>query len=408
MKRFVAPTIQEAMIRVKLDMGKDAVIIHTRKFKEGGFLGFFAKEMVEVTAALEDKISQATINHALNSQANNNMNNQGTNHDNSSKHTYNADSIPVAATSTNAKSFEWSREADKLEIQKEFAEMRSLMEKVSDQIEQKDRVETYPPVLQKYYQNMVNNDIDDMLAKSLIQAIFTNLTKEELGEEEKINAALHKNLEKLLKKPKPIVFPPIDSVNQTVALVGPTGVGKTTTIAKLAATFSIVDKRKVALITADTYRIAAVEQLKTFGDIIGVPVEVAYTPQELKEAVQLHADKDLILIDSAGRSHKNALQMSDLKGFLEAAKPSDIFLVLSSTTKSNDMLEIIDSYNDVAVSRLIFTKLDETSSYGAILNVVNKSKKPLSYVTVGQSVPDDIEVANSSRLADLLIRGQLS
>jgi flagellar biosynthesis protein FlhF len=336
------------------------------------------------------------------------MNNQGTNHDNSSKHTYNADSIPVAATSTNAKSFEWSREADKLEIQKEFAEMRSLMEKVSDQIEQKDRVETYPPVLQKYYQNMVNNDIEDMLAKSLIQAIFSNLTKEELAEEEKINAALQKNLEKLLKKPKPIVFPPSASANQTVALVGPTGVGKTTTIAKLAATFSIVDKRKVALITADTYRIAAVDQLKTFGDIIGVPVEVAYTPQELKEAVQLHADKDLILIDSAGRSHKNALQMSDLKGFLEAAKPSDIFLVLSSTTKSNDMLEIIDSYSDVAVSRLIFTKLDETSSYGAILNVINKCKKPLSYVTVGQSVPDDIEVANSSRLADLLIRGQLS
>ncbi len=385
-KRFVAPTMQEAMIKVKLDMGKEAVIIHTRKFKEGGFLGLFAREMVEVTAAVEDKLTQAPNNRKGIEQTNT------------------LTPAPVAATSAEITGQDNQEAAENLAVQRELAEMRSLMEKMSEQIELTQKIDSYPPILQKYYQNMVTNDIDDRLAKKLVKAIYTNLTPEELGEEEKVCATLQKNLEKILKKAKPITFTSGTKTKQTIALVGPTGVGKTTTIAKLAATFSIVDKRKVALITADTYRIAAVEQLKTFGDIIGVPVDVVYTPQELKKAVQRHADKDLILIDSAGRSHKNGLQMSELKGFLEAANPSDIFLVLSSTTKSKDLLEIVESYSDVSVSRLIFTKLDETSSYGAILNVVSKSKKALSYVTVGQSVPDDIEVANSAQLANLMMR----
>ncbi len=378
-KRFVAPTMQEAMIKVKLDMGKEAVIIHTRKFKEGGFWGWFGKPMVEVTAALEKIVEQPKEKPI--------------------------ETVEIKQQQVLERSEpESTNEEDSLAVQKELAEMRSLMEKMSEQMERGQGVEGYPPILQKFYQNLVTNDVEEQLAKKLLKKLRSTLSPEELAQEEQVCKNLQESVEKILQKVKPITFNKTKVKRQNIALVGPTGVGKTTTIAKLAATFSIVDKRKVALITADTYRIAAVEQLKTFGEIIGVPVDVVYTPAELKEAIQRHAEMDLILIDTAGRSHKNVMQMSELRGFLEAAEPSDIFLVLSSTTKSKDMLDIVESYQDVAVSRLIFTKLDETSSYGAILNVINKTKKALSYVTVGQSVPDDIEVASSAKLANLMMK----
>ncbi|HEX3030695.1 MAG TPA: flagellar biosynthesis protein FlhF [Bacillota bacterium] len=401
-KRFVAPTMQDAMIKVKLEMGKDAVIIHTRKFKEGGFLGFFGRQMVEVTAAVEDKVKLTTPQPIAEQQVA------------AAAQTPPPQAVPVTQSTAQNQSV-WpagqveagadeEEEEEQAGVQRELAEMRSLMEKVAEQMDMGKGVEGFPPVLQKFYQNLITNDVEDQLAKRLLKNLKKNMTSEEIGEEDQVSSRLRESLERILKKAKPITFAKNGAKRQTIALVGPTGVGKTTTTAKLAATFSIVDKRKVALITADTYRIAAVEQLKTFGEIIGVPVDVVYTPQEIKEALQRHADKDLVLIDTAGRSHKNVMQMSELKGILEAAEPTGIFLVLSSTTKSRDMLDIVDSYSDIPVSRLIFTKLDETSSCGAILNVVSKTKKSLAYVTVGQSVPDDIEVANGTKLANMMMR----
>jgi flagellar biosynthesis protein FlhF len=217
-----------------------------------------------------------------------------------------------------------------------------------------------------------------------------------------IYALLKEEIFRIIKKSSPIDN---QSKNKqtVVALVGPTGVGKTTTISKLAANYTIIDKKKVALLTVDTYRIAAVEQLKTVGEIIGVPVEVVFTPRNLRNAIQSNADKELIFIDTAGRSHKNSIQMSEIKAFLEAASPDDIFLVLSACTKYKDMLDIIEKYESLNIKKIIFTKLDETTTYGAILNVVDKSKKYLSYFTTGQSVPDDIETADQEKYFNLLI-----
>jgi flagellar biosynthesis protein FlhF len=133
-------------------------------------------------------------------------------------------------------------------------------------------------------------------------------------------------------------------------------------------------------------------------------VDVVYTPGELQEAVSKHTDKDLILIDTAGRSHKNSEQMSELKNFLDVSEPTDIFLVLSATTRYQDMIEIANSYSDIPVSRMIFTKLDETSTFGAILNIISKTQKCLSYVTVGQNVPEDIEIADPIKIAKMITR----
>jgi flagellar biosynthesis protein FlhF len=189
---------------------------------------------------------------------------------------------------------------------------------------------------------------------------------------------------------------------KAVALIGPTGVGKTTTIAKLAAHFALVEHKRVALLTVDTYRIAAVEQLKNYGQIIDIPVGVAYNQAEVLPVVEQFADYDLLLIDTAGRSQKNRLQVGELKTLLEAVN-CETHLVLSAPIKEDDMLESVQRFSAARVDRLLFSKLDETGTYGTLLNVADQSGIPLSYLTTGQKVPEDIEVAEGSKLASLLL-----
>jgi len=282
--------------------------------------------------------------------------------------------------------------------------MKQMINEVKSQMDISQDVKNFPKPLQKYYQILIGNGVEDKLTKKILKDTMKRLSQDELADIECVKKALKQQVLKTLKRPRPISFKRHGLYQQTVALIGPTGVGKTTTIAKLAATFSIVDKKKVALITADTYRVAAVAQLKTYGEIIGISVDVVYTPVELEEAISRHTDKDLVLIDTAGRSHKNNDQMVELKSFLDVAEPSDIFLVLSATTRSKDMTEIVSSYSDIPLTKLIFTKLDETSSFGAILNVIAKTHKFLSYVTVGQNVPDDIAVAEPAQVAKMIMR----
>ena len=189
---------------------------------------------------------------------------------------------------------------------------------------------------------------------------------------------------------------------KAVALIGPTGVGKTTTIAKLAAHFALVEKKKVALLTMDTYRIAAVEQLKIYSQILEIPLGVAYNQAEVAPVIAQYADYDLLLIDTAGRSQKNIMQVGELKSLLEAVG-CETHLVLSSQTKEQDMLESIQRFAAARVDRLIFSKLDETDSYGTLLNVAYRTGLPLSYLTTGQKVPEDLEPATGSKLAGLLL-----
>jgi len=185
---------------------------------------------------------------------------------------------------------------------------------------------------------------------------------------------------------------------KVVALVGPTGVGKTTTIAKLAAHFALMQGKRVGLITVDTYRIAAVEQLKTYAQIIGIPVNVAYSPSEIPPILELYSDCDLVLIDTAGRSQQHASQLEELKELLGAIE-CEVHLVLSAATNETDLMEIAVRFAAARVDRLIFSKLDETSRVGSLLNVADKTGIPLSYFAIGQNVPEDLEAADGARLA---------
>ncbi len=189
-----------------------------------------------------------------------------------------------------------------------------------------------------------------------------------------------------------------------VALLGTTGVGKTTTLAKIAAKFVLEQRTNVALITADTYRISAVEQLKTYSDILELPLEIVYNPAELAASIERHRDKELILIDTAGRSQHNDYQMRELEEFLRINPRIEKHLVISSTTKFTDARQIMNKFSQVEPDRIIFTKTDETGSLGMIINLLRDNVYSLSYITTGQSVPDDIERAGADILANFLLK----
>jgi flagellar biosynthesis protein FlhF len=190
---------------------------------------------------------------------------------------------------------------------------------------------------------------------------------------------------------------------RVVALVGPTGVGKTTTIAKLAANYRLREKRRVGLITVDTYRVAAVEQLRTYADIIDLPMEVVATPREMREAVARMNHLDLVLMDTAGRSPRDEVRIQELKSMLTEAEPDEVHLVLSSTAGAKSLINTAERFADVGTTSLLMTKLDEAHSLGHLVSAVRSIPLPVSYLTDGQNVPDDIQVARSGAMANMLL-----
>ncbi|MDE6888961.1 MAG: flagellar biosynthesis protein FlhF [Eubacterium sp.] len=254
------------------------------------------------------------------------------------------------------------------------------------------------------YQTLLDNEVDEKYANQILDELEKISNKGS-----NIDYILSHIYQKLVLKfgqPKPIEF---QASKPTVAFfIGPTGVGKTTTIAKVASRYKVDEGKKVAFLTADTYRIAATEQLRTYASILDMPLTIVYSPEEIKDAVGKLSDYDLILVDTAGFSHKNAAQCEDVKnliGGLSAGHKTEVYLVLSATTKYRDLQDMCNIYRTFADYRLIFTKLDETSCYGNLLNIHLYSGADLSYATYGQNVPDDIEVFNTQKIVKKLLGG---
>lgn len=253
------------------------------------------------------------------------------------------------------------------------------------------------------YQRLISQGVEPKLAWSLMEKVQAELARFEGAVALRGPMALRRTLAEMVSTTGPLQIE--EGRPKVVAFIGPTGVGKTTTIAKLAAHYALMEKRKVALVTLDTYRIAAVEQLKIYAKLIGIPSEVTLSGEELKTALTSQQDKDLILIDTAGRNQNAEMQMAELKAFFPDRLSMEIQLVISATTKERDLWEIYRKFALVKLSGLIFTKLDESQTFGGILNQVICSGLPLSYLTTGQRVPEDIEVAKGERVADLILRG---
>ena len=190
-----------------------------------------------------------------------------------------------------------------------------------------------------------------------------------------------------------------------MALVGPTGVGKTTTAAKLAAHHLLALGKSVALITLDTYRVGAVEQLATYARILSIPLEVALCPEDVDALVRRHSDKDLIVIDTVGRSQRNKAHLAELARFVRAARPTEVHLVVSASSSPAAQKEAVEAFGSLSPTRMILTKLDECPQSGCILDLAACSLLPFSYITYGQEVPDDMEAADQERLARLVWEG---
>jgi flagellar biosynthesis protein FlhF len=382
-RRFVADDMQQALFQVKRTFGSDALILQTRKFRQGGFLGFFGRDLVEVIAAADEGERNQKSLFVEQTAERFPLYNKG-------RQTTGADSNSIEG----------------LDIKEEIKDIKLLLGEMRADMEitwASSDGGAYPGYFKQLYRTLQINEVEDRLAR-----IITNQSMEQLhpslwDDRDQITATMEGIIAKYLLHPSPLVFKK-ENERKRVALVGPTGVGKTTTIAKLAAIFSILEKKRVALATLDTYRVAAVEQLKTYADIIGVPLEVAYTPKELQDIIAKHEDKNLILIDTAGRSPLNELAMAELHAFLESCPELDIFLVLGATTKQADLANIISRFGKLSIDQLIFTKLDETTKFGVILNIVNSLQKGLAYITTGQRVPDDIEVPDQIKLARMIMR----
>lgn len=250
--------------------------------------------------------------------------------------------------------------------------------------------------LSRMRQRLLSQEIDAELAERILGKV-RDLVPDNASTDE-IRRQTERVLAAALGEPETIRLRE-DGKPCVVALIGPTGVGKTTTLAKLAAEFSLAKGKKVGLITADTYRIAAVEQLKTYAEILNLPVSVVYAPTDMPSAIQGFSDKDVILVDTAGRSHRNRQQFDELRQLLHAAPIDEIYLVLSVNTGRAACQEVLEHYSFVRDYKLLFTKLDETPVSGVIFNARLRTGKRLSYVTAGQSVPDDLSVADSRGLA---------
>lgn len=280
------------------------------------------------------------------------------------------------------------------DLQNQLEEMKAMLMEMSRNKGAGDAVPTLQNAMQS--QEVTEKIIQDMIAK-------LNGT-EILAPSNSVKAAnaLEKYIRKAIRVANGITL--YSNKPKVVALIGPTGVGKTTTLAKIAAKFVLEQGARVALITADTYRISAVEQLKTYSDILGLPLEIVYNPEALRKAIEKHKDKQLILIDTAGRSQYNEYQMKELSGLLSIDADIEKHLVMSATTKTSDGVELLENFSICQPDRVIFTKVDETGTHGIILNILHRRKVALSYITNGQSVPDDIEPASVERLAELLLR----
>lgn len=249
------------------------------------------------------------------------------------------------------------------------------------------------------YHALLEQEVEPTLARSLCDTVAGYLPEGEPGAtQEEVHHHAGMVLERLIGKGRPIHV--TRGQRRTVALVGPTGVGKTTTIAKLAARFALAEGRKVALITVDTFRIGAVDQLRTYAQISGLPCHVAITPADLARILNQDArDADLVLIDTAGRSHRDEPRMHQLKEFWAAVRPDEIHLALAAGTRLRDALDVVERYREAGFDRLLFTKLDETGCCGLPLNVAAMTQKPLSYFTSGQHVPEDLSPAGAAELA---------
>ncbi len=352
-KKYIGKTAHEAMLKLKMELGSDAIVLNTKTIRHKGVFGYFKKPLVEITAAFEEK---SLVDKNLTNYYESKLN----------------------------------------DINQEIVELKKIMMNFPmNKLEE----EILPPILNRFHNILIENGVDSKISIELLKKIENQIDID--GKDyDTIRNIIKYNLIENLGSPKPIT---LENNQKTIFFVGPTGVGKTTTLAKIAANFVLKNKYDIGLITSDTYRIAAVEQLKTYSDILQLPLKIAYNKKEMIDAIDYFSSKDIILVDTAGRNHNDIEQLQELKDILYTTKSKEIYLLVNANIGCRALKTLIEKYAFLEDYRIIITKVDEAESYGNILNIKYITNKQLSYFTIGQNVPDDIETINVENIAEKLI-----
>ncbi|MEG0370835.1 MAG: flagellar biosynthesis protein FlhF [Clostridium sp.] len=358
-RKYLVNSMNEAMLKIKNDLGNEATIISSKKVRQAGILGFLKEKQLEVTAAVDNI------------------------------HT----NLPVEKTINN-------KDIEKVGVvEKEIIEIKKMIESLGVKTEKAYLGSSTTPDKKNY--EIIDYLRDKGVDKSLLSEIESSIkllieSSDEVIIEEDITNRAFSSISNLISVKS-------ESEERIKVLVGPTGVGKTTTVAKLASMYTLYKGKKVGLITLDTYRIGAVEQLKTYAEILNIPFEVVISSKDVGRALDKMNDCDIVLVDTTGRSSKNFMQISEIRNLVKEFNPDSINLVVSMTTKDKDLKAIIENYKIVEYQNIILTKIDETDSYGSLLNVLFYSNVPISYICTGQDVPDDIEVPTKEKIYNLIL-----
>ena len=357
----------EAMHEVRKEFGREAVILRSKEIKQRGFLGLFQKKKIEVIAAHDPEPLERDTKLAVNQEFTSKQTNK-----------------PQARQQTTDP------------ILKEIQSLKKLME-----LEASKNADDLPAVYQLALQQLLDQEVENRLAEEIIRETIALLDD---GENEVTEADILMAMKRVIHSElNTLPSRGITGERQIVQFVGPTGVGKTTTIAKIAAGLILQEKKKVAFITTDTYRIAAVEQLKTYARILNIPLEVAYHVEDYKQAIERFTDYDVILVDTAGRNFRTKTYVNQLKEMMDDVPPIATYLVLALTAKPKDVQEVFEQFHDIPLTEVIFTKIDETTQYGTILSIALNNRIGIAYLTNGQDVPDDLIKPDATFISDLIV-----
>jgi flagellar biosynthesis protein FlhF len=377
LRTFRAATMHEALMMVRRELGPDAAVLHTREVR-GRWLGWLpGPRQIEITASRGVNVpSRLPPRAAAEKPA----------------------AVPLAKPVPPVRVAEETQISH--EVQGQLSTLQAMVKDLCRRSKGGGR-DDWPEELFHLFTDLLDAELSEDVARELVEGLRNDPRAAGVSDPKLLRAHVADMVENDIRVAGPIMVTP--GRCRLAALVGPTGVGKTTTIAKLAANFRLKEKRRVGLITVDTYRIAAVEQLRTYADIIDLPMHVVSTPREMRQTVARMNHLDLILLDTAGRSPKDEVRIQELRAFLSEAGADEVHLVLSSVAAARTLQQTAERFTTVGVTSLILTKLDEAHGLGNVLPLVRSSGLPLSYVTDGQNVPDDIQTADARRLARTIL-----
>lgn len=408
-KKFQAKTEDEAIMQAKKELGENVVVMNVRTVKPKGFFKWLKSPLVEVMVAKEEETEAAQAKEQTEKMQTENLKDV----------IASIDKLRQMDEDNTELSGKKAAPAEEAVLEERLENIQNLLEeklkKTDDQTNSQEQEKSgeeknneMTEFIRLLYNTMIENEVHEKYANQMIDEVEQNF-----GENMQVEYVLSHIYQKMVLKFGKVepITPAEKKGPKVIFFLGPTGVGKTTTLAKIASQFSVSGNKKIALFTADTYRISATDQLKTYANILGVPFHIIYSVDEMKSCFESYKEYDYVLIDTAGHSPNNAERCRDMKEFIHAfgsEVETEVYLVLSATTKYRDLVNITDIYKEITDYKIIFTKLDETTVYGNILNLKIHTGASLSYVTNGQNVPDDIELFQPQEAVRKILGGQVN